>query len=432
MFLDLPNNSVRILLASGTAAAIAASFNTPIAGVIFAIEVVMMEYHIASFIPIILASVTGAVLSRLTFGESALFESLASQMSSLWELPYIVLMGVLIGGLATVFLKSIHFFSTRFSTYPFWLRTTSAGLLVGLVGLLIPDVMGMSYQAISGISSGELLISSLLILMVAKLFLSTACVGLGIPGGLIGPTIVVGATAGAALGYLGAYFAPNNASSMTFYAVLGMCAMMGATLKAPLAALMAMLELTANPSVILPGMLVIVAASLIAHDVFKQEPLFLKLLRMRGLDYSNNPVTQTLRRISVAKAMQRNFSIVSRKISQQEALQALASNPDWILIKEGQHPVLLMPASDLARAVSANEENSDIDMLQIPATRKNATKISLHDNLHQAAQAFNNQNIEALYITRVTAPMIERTYGILTWENIESHYKLPYNVRMKS
>ena len=428
--LDLPNNSVRILVACGTAAAIAASFNTPIAGVIFAMEVIMMEYHIASFIPIILASVTGTVLSRLTFGETAIFANLSADMQSLWEIPYIVLMGVLIGGLATLFVRSLGFFSGLFKNHPFWLRTTYAGILMGLAGLMVPEVMGMSYNAISGISSNEAVLSALLILMVLKLGLSTACVGLGIPGGLIGPTLVVGACAGAALGIVGGKVFPDLSSTMTFYAVIGMCAMMGATLKAPLAALMAMLELTANPNIILPGMLAIVFSSLVIHDYFKEDALFMKLLRARGLDFRNDPVTQTLRRISVANAMQRNFIIMSREVSTQAAVHALESNPDWVLIKEEREPVALMPAGDLARAVST-EEGEQIDLMQIPASRRNVHKISLHASLHEAAESLNSHHVEALFVTRMTAPMIERTYGILTRETIESHYRLPSAVTAK-
>jgi H+/Cl- antiporter ClcA len=428
--LDLPNNSVRILVACGTAAAIAASFNTPIAGVIFAMEVIMMEYHIASFIPIILASVTGTVLSRLTFGETAIFANLSADMQSLWEIPYIVLMGVLIGGLATLFVRSLGFFSGLFNNHPFWLRTTYAGILMGLAGLMMPEVMGMSYNAISGISSNEAVLSALLILMVLKLGLSTACVGLGIPGGLIGPTLVVGACAGAALGIVGGKVFPDLSSTMTFYAVIGMCAMMGATLKAPLAALMAMLELTANPNIILPGMLAIVFSSLVIHDYFKEDALFMKLLRARGLDFRNDPVTQTLRRISVANAMQRNFIIMSREVSTQAAVHALESNPDWVLIKEDREPVALMPAGDLARAVSTEEEE-EIDLMQIPANRRNVHKISLHASLHEAAESLNSHHVEALFVTRMTAPMIERTYGIITLETIESHYRLPSAVTAK-
>jgi len=424
--LELPNNGVRVLVASGSAAAIAASFNTPIAGVIFAMEVIMMEYHIATFIPIILASVSGAVISRITFGEDPFFGSISAEMHSLWEIPYIIFLGVLLGLIATFFIRCLKFFSTFLADHPLWQRTTLAGVLVGLGGLIMPDVMGMSYNITNSTHLTELAISSLFILLALKLILSSACIGLGIPGGLIGPTLIIGATAGAALGIIGNHFFPDLSSPTGFYAMIGMCAMMGATLKAPLAALMALLELTANPHIIMPGMLAIVFSSIIVFDLFKQDSIFLSLLRARGLDYRNDPISQTLRRISVSKAMQRNFVILPEEISHEGAIHALTTNPLWIIIQQDKVPTSLLPAADLARAV--NEDGTEIiNLLNIPASRQNLVKGSLHDSLQEAQDILNKNNAEALYISRVTSPMIERTYGILTRQAIESHYQVSRN-----
>ncbi len=403
--LELPNNSVRILVASGTAAAIAASFNTPIAGVIFAMEVIMMEYYIASFIPVILASVTGAVVCRLTFGDDTVFINLSAQMQSLWELPYIIFLGLVIGGLATIALKTLTLFTNLFTNHPSWLRPVYAGILMGLCGMMVPEVMGMGYGIIGSISANDIAIGTLV--------------------------MVVGACAGAILGYFGQILLPEYASSMTFYAVLGMCAMMSATLKAPLAALMAMLELTGNPEIILPGMLAIVFSSLITHDYFKQEPLFVNMMRVKGLDFRNDPISQTLRKISVGAAMQRNIAVLNQAINRDLALHTLENNPEWILITKERNPIALMPASDLARAVSVkeDEDETEIDLMQIPATRRNVHKISLHTSLHEAYQALNKYEVEALYVSRQSTPMIDRIYGILTREMIESHYQLPASTR---
>ncbi len=424
--LEQTNTHMRILLACGTAAAISASFNTPIAGVIFAIEVVLMEYHIASFIPVILASVTGAVVSRITLGDdSALFEALNANMKSLWEIPYIILIGTVIGVIAALFIRSLTFFSQLGTTKPIWLRTSFSGLLVGLAGLVLPEVMGISYGMIVDLTVADIGLLSILALLIFKLVLSTACIGLGIPGGLIGPLIVVGACAGAALGFLGNAVLPNISSEPAFYVMIGMCAMMAAVLKAPLAALMALLELTANPNIILPGMLAIVFSCLINHDVFKHDPLFLLLLKARGFDYKNDPITQTLRRINVASVMQKNFKLLPSKISREEAVAALADNPEWVLINADK-PISLMPAADLARAVD-DESITTIDLLEIPASRKDVFKIGLHSSLAQAAAILNEHHVESIYVTRFIAPGIEHTYGIITKQMIESHYQPPAN-----
>jgi H+/Cl- antiporter ClcA len=422
--LELTNNHVRILLACGTAAAISASFNTPIAGVIFAIEVVLMEYHIASFIPVILSSVAGTVLSRITLGDdSALFASLDANMKSLWEIPYIILMGVVIGGIASAFIRSLTFFSGLGRQKPIWLRTSFAGLLVGLVGIVMPEVMGLSYGMIEHLTLADVGLITILALLVFKLLVSTACIGLGIPGGLIGPLVVVGACSGAAAGFIGNAFFPEISSEAGFYVMIGMCAMMAAVLKAPLAALMALLELTGNPNIIMPGMLAIVFSCLINHDIFKHDPLFILLLKARGLDYKNDPITQTLRRISVASAMQRKFKQLPSLVSREQAIDALASNPEWVLITN-EKPVALMPAADLARVIT-DESVSEIDLLEIPASRKNVYKVGLHSSLAQAAKLLNENQVESLYVSRFNASGKEHTHGILTKQMIESHYQMP-------
>lgn len=431
--LELPNNTVRILVACGAASAIATSFNTPIASVIFVMEVIMMEYHIASFIPVILSAVTGTVLCRIVFGDGIVFANLAAQMQSLWELPYFVIIGLIIGGLATVSLRSLFFFTQLFTNHPGWLRPVYAGALMAVGAVLMPEVMGMGYNIIKDISMGDIAISSLLIILTLKLFLSAASIGLGIPGGMIGPSMVIGACAGATLGAVSNYFHPEITSTPTFYAVVGMCAMMSATLKAPLAALMAMLELTGNPEIILPGMLTVVFSSLIIHDHFKLDALYIAQLRQRGFDFKNDPVSQTLRRISVANAMQRNFIMFSRIVDRNAAIETLKNNPEWILITEDRQPVSLMPASDLARYLSSEDEeiSDEIDLMQIPAVRRNVYKVSLHNSLHEAYQELLNHHVEALYVSRITAPLIERTYGVLTREMIEAHYQLPTKVTNK-
>lgn len=423
--LALPNNTTRILVASGAAAAIAASFDTPIAGVIFAMEVIMMEYHIATFIPIILSSVSGAVIGRLVFEEPPFFGLVASQMQSLWEMPYIIFLGLFIGLIAVWFIRSLTFFSSFLVERAVWQRTTLAGLLVGLGGLILPDVMGMSYNLINTAHLTELTISTLVLLMILKLILSSACVGLSIPGGLIGPTLVIGAAGGAILGHIGHLFFPELSSSIGFYAIIGMCAMMGSTLKAPLAALMALLELTANPHIILPGMLAIVFSSIVVFELFKLDSAFLVLLRKKGLDYRNDPLSQTLRRINVGEAMQSKFVLLPPVITREAAKLALADKPLWIVIEQEKTKLLLL-AADLALAVN-DETQTDIDLLSIPASRKSLAKVSINQSLDTAAAQLAKSEVEALYVSRRISPVEENIVGILTKQRIEAQYQLTYS-----
>ncbi|HAC30772.1 MAG TPA: chloride channel protein, partial [Marinobacter hydrocarbonoclasticus] len=183
----------------------------------------------------------------------------------------------------------------------------------------------------------------------AKLIITGLSIGLGMPSGVIGPTIFMGATLGGAMGLIGAQMFPDIASSVGFYAMLGMGAMMGAVLQAPLAALMALMELTRNPNIILPGMLMITTASLVTSEAFGKKSLFLTILKSQGLSYQNSPVIQALRRVSVGAIMERNILRTERALTLEEAKKALKSEPKWLLVEGSNGPTALLPAVDLAR-----------------------------------------------------------------------------------
>jgi len=426
-YMTLPNNSIRTLVACGTAAAIAASFNTPLAGVIFAMEVVMMEYTISGFIPVILAAVSATTITRLVFGSAPAFVLPPLQLGSLAELPYILLVGLIMGTLAALFIQMLQIFSGTLTRQAIWLRMTLAGLATGLCALIVPEIMGVGYDTVNAALLGQLSFQVLALLVIFKILATTIGLGLGLPGGLIGPTIVIGAAAGGLMGMLGANLYSGDDYSAAFYALLGMGALMSATLQAPLAALTAMLELTANPDIILPGMLAVITANLASSQLFGKQSVYLALMHARGLDYHNNPISQSLRRIGVASAMDRDFITLKEKVDITEAHSAIEKKPRWIIIRNPELKVL-MNAADLARTLQElqteeNNEVTEIDLLKIPAQRYELTSVHMQANLQEALEVLNNSPAEALYVQRHNVPGIEHIYGILTRQKIESSYQ---------
>lgn len=420
--LALPNNSIRTLVGCGTAAAIAASFNTPLAGVIFALEVVMLDYSLASFTPIILAAVSATTLSRAVFGSDTSFIVPAMELSSLLELPLALVLGVLSGLVASLFIALIKLSATRSANLSFSLKLILAGGLVGVCAIPAPEIMGIGYDTVGSALRGELGIGMLVGIVAFKLIATAGSVGLGVPAGLIGPTLFIGACLGALTGLIAQYFYPGLLSHSGVYALLGMGAMMGATLQAPLAALVAIFELTGNPGIILPGMLTIIAASLTSRELFGHRSVFLDLLRLRGLDYRNDPAMHTLRGTGVANVMDRQLSQHDQLISKTDARALLAREPIWVLIDVDGKPHSLMPAVDLARAVEDSEEE-ELDLLSIPAGRLEVSPIDLRATLQEAHRLFSENQIEAAYVQRIVAPGVVRVLGILTRGSIEPAYR---------
>ena len=424
--LGLPNNSIRTLVACGASAAIAASFNTPLAGVIFAMEVVMMEYTISGFAPVILAAVSATTLNRLVFDSLPTFIVPELSLHTFWELGVIVAMGVAIGAIAAGFIVTLKSITEKAQALPLALRMSLGGLVVGCCAIVTPQVMGIGYDTVNAALFGDMLLSTLLLVLLMKLLATAFSIGMGIPAGLIGPSLFMGAMAGAAVGEFLHLFS-INASHPGLYTMLGMGAMMGACLQAPLAALLALLELTGNVDIIFPGMLAIISANLAASEWFGQSSVYHVQMRAIGLDYSSDPVSQSLRRRAVGSIMNTSFSLVEPAVKRSQAEAILARDePEWLIInrEEGK---LLMHAADLARHLEAGDEvteDDNVDLLEIPSKRLELAAVRQQSTLQQAFKILNESDADALYVIRPLASSAERIHGIVTREDIDKSYGL--------
>ncbi len=269
------------LTACGGAAAIAAAFDTPLAGVIFVVEVLRIRYEVSRFLPVIVAAVTGAVVSRFLSLSGRGFAVRPEDLGSDWELPSLILLGLITGTLALAFIGLIEIIARTTPRWPCTVAFPLAGLVTGVLALGVPDVMGTSYDTLVRLLQGQGDLALVTVLVFAKLLASATAVGLRIPGGLIGPTLFIGGAAGSALGLAMAGLTSIPAASPAFYATIGMVAMMGATLRAPLAALIALLELTANPNIILPGMVAVACAELVTRLARGRQSVFDVLLAVQ-------------------------------------------------------------------------------------------------------------------------------------------------------
>ncbi|MAR93299.1 MAG: chloride channel protein [Pseudomonadales bacterium] len=427
----LPNNSVRILTGCGSAAAISASFNTPIAGVIFAMEVIMMEYSIGTFIPIILASVVGAAMTRAVYGHEPAFAVPEVQLGSLLELPYVVLCGALFGVLAAALIYATRRFYQHTHRLGVGWRFLLAGMVTGLCGFLAPEILGIGYDTVNLALVGQLAVSALLYIIALKLLATAACVGSGLPGGVIGPALFIGAMAGALFGELAGTVLPEE-SNITLYVLLGMAGMMSATLQAPLAALMALLELTFEANIIFPGMLVVVVSSLICQQALKQRGIFHAMLEAQGISIRVSPLASHLHRVGVAAVMDRDVKRVNQVISREEADELLQRQPRWLLLEKDGTPSHYMPAAELALFLSSLNEDPKaqersgckVNLMDIPGQRDNAAPVLLSATLQEALETMQKNDVNAVYVRRQSAPGIYRVFGLIRKQDIEYFYQI--------
>jgi CIC family chloride channel protein len=279
--IKLSEDDSYLLAAAGGAAAIAAAFNTPLAGVIFVIEVLRVRYAINNIVPVIVASVVGAIIGRLVFGQSPAFDVPALSIGSLAELPVMLLMGIVLGLLAAGFIYIVQSTAHKTISWRPLYGFVTAGVVTGLLAQWAPEIMGLSYDALNRIFQNELGLQTLLLLVFAKLIATAVSIGVRLPGGLIGPSLVMGGALGGFIELLFSEWFPTYVSSVGFYAMIGMVAMMGAILRAPLAALVALIELTGNPNIILPGMIAVVSGEIATRALIGDVSAFTAMLKVQ-------------------------------------------------------------------------------------------------------------------------------------------------------
>ena len=421
--LGLPNNSLLVLVACGTAASISASFDTPLAGVIFAMEVVMMEYSIARFTPVLVASVSAALVTQYVYGHQVAFAVPMLSLGSNWEMLLLLAMALVLGSVSALFIELLTRVVRLGKRIPLWLRFGVAGLATGIIAMLVPEVMGIGYDSVNNALLGNYLVPALLALLLAKLLATSCAIGLGLPGGVIGPTLVIGAAAGGVFGVLAGWLFGDAAASPGFYVLLGMVGMMSATLQAPLAALIAMLELSSNMHIIMPGMLVVVGANLVASEVFGKKSVFRMLLREHGMDYEPNAITRHLRSISVSRVMDRRFARIQVDASLDDLRMTLQSHPLWLVVEHDERPTILLSAAEVEREIagSSEEESAAAPLKTIHQQGLQLGTIDVRANLHEAVEALSGAELGALVVVKGLRKLVVE--GVITQQAIEGQYR---------
>lgn len=403
--LHLPLNAARTLAGCGVAAGISASFNTPLAAVIFVMEVVLREYKVHIFVPIMLASVIGALSTQYVFGNSSELALIDITPLSFWHYPYLVVCGAALGAVAYAFNQNLMMIIKTFKPISMFPRLLLAGLIAGLIGYAAPEAMGSGMSAITQAVESPDDIQLLTTILIAKLLATIFAIGLGIPGGLIGPVIGLGVIMGTLMSFFAHYITPATDVAGT-YGVLGMAGLPAATLHAPLAALTAVMELTSNPTIIVPAMLVITSAYVTALQVFGNRSIFLQQLDFQGLPYQVSPAKEALQKVGIMDEMDEHFKLLYSDDKEQikETLAAVDSQTPLIVFDEQQGYRLAEYDLNLVSEGSVSVSYIELQGLSTQATLADAFDI-LKDKRSGAVYIYNQKDEQQIL-------------GLLRWDQI--------------
>ena len=323
-WLHLSDEHVRTLVAAGAAGGIAAAFNAPIAGIFFALELILGELSGNAF-GIVLAAVVSAVFTQAVSGPQPAFTVPAYAFHSAAELPLYLGLGLLAGPVAALYVRAIYLAQDWFGKWRLsgWLKPAAAGLAVGLIGIGLPQVFGVGYETIGGILSGTALpIWLLLALLAAKLIATAVSVGGGFPGGVFAPALFLGAALGAGYAALVGRALPALGIAPPAFAMVGMAAVLAGTVHAPLTAVILLFEMTNNYRIILPLLFAVVVSLLISQRLQRESVYTLPLAR-RGIRLQRGRDVEVLETITVAEVMQPDTSALRDTDSLPEAIDLL-------------------------------------------------------------------------------------------------------------
>jgi H+/Cl- antiporter ClcA len=407
-WLKLPDNSIRILSGCGIAAAISASFNTPFAAVIFVMEVVLREYKVHIFIPIMLAAACGSVMTRAVFGEAQELAFIELTHFNHWIYLYLVLFGIVLGALATVFNNCLMTVIHGFHRFNMVRRLLIAGAITGIVGFILPDALGAHFHSAHDLFAQNYDVQLLVWVLCAKFLLTVVALGLGVPGGIIGPVFVIGMLSGVLLVSPLEFFVSDASELHGSFSLLGMAGMMAAVVHAPLAALSAVMELSYSPELILPGILVIVPAYVTSTQFLGNRSIFIRQLEYQKLPYAISSVMGSLQKTGVLAVM--NTEFILTKQNKNHSISEFASSKQQVVMYKS--PVANQ--TEYALVSYDNRQKGDaIHMILTPmdAVRFQATLAEVYAILSPSRDG-------AVYIFSDTTDDI---IGIITWETL-SHY----------
>jgi CIC family chloride channel protein len=306
----IQEKGLRTLVAAGAAAGIGATFNAPIAGALFAVEVLLGEFGVYSFSPIIVASVISTLTSRLVTGDFAAFTVPKYTLISVWEIGPYVLLGIVSGLVAILFIKVLYFFEDKFDAlrlHPL-LKPVLGGILIGAIGLQFSHIFGVGYESIDACLTNNLGLWLALVLVFMKILSTSLTLGSGGSGGIFAPSLFLGAMTGNVIGSFFHQAFPSSISSPGAFSLVGMGAVVAAATHAPITAIIIIFELTNDYKIILPLMLSCIIASFMTVGVHKESIYTMKLKR-RGIIFREGREVNILKSFAVKDFISHDYHV---------------------------------------------------------------------------------------------------------------------------
>ena len=421
-WLGLRPEKVKALIPVGAAAAIAAAFNTPMAAVLFSLEEVMGDMHAPILGSVVLASATSWAVLRLLLGNNPLFQVPQYTLVHPLELAIYALLGIAGGFLSVAFTKLLLGMRKYFLHLPRstrWWHPVAGGVTVGLMGWLVPQVLGVGYTYVGSALNGTMALKLMLLLVVLKLFGVTVSYASGNAGGIFGPSLFLGAMLGGAIGTVAHGLLPGYTATPGAYALVGMGALFAGIVRAPMTSVLMIFEMTRDYAVIVPLMIANLTSFFISSR-FQKQPIYEALAHQDGIHLPSHSTRDESSQRSVAQIMRTSPQMLSSQMRVEEAVEQTRSGPFriWPVADKGYFLGILNKEDLECAFVDGRKEQplaSLVETLHVP-------HVHADHALHLALERMSKYHLDVLPVIHradlhklegvVTLPDVLDAYGI--------------------
>ena len=420
--LHLSTERMRVLVGCGAAAGIAASFNAPLAGVLFALEIILGEFTIHTFSPIIIASVIGTVTGRALEGNEVTFNVPIHELVHPAEIIFYLGLGMLCGVVARLF-TFIYFYTQQIFEEKLNIsdlyKPAIGGLLVGMISISMPQILGNGYDAMEQALTGQIFWGLAFLLVFMKIICTSITLGSGGMGGVFAPSLFIGAMLGTAYGSGVHFFFPTLSASAETYSVVGMGAVAGAVMQAPLTNILMLFELTNDYTLILPIMATCIAASY-TYQKFSKQSIYVQNLLNKGINIRHGRESSIMNSIKVRDVMSTDITTIAQETPFRKILETISYSKNFyfpVLDKEGDMTGILS-FSDI-REVIFEEQLGDL-LVAGELANQNVISLTPQQNLNEAMEIFSQLDVDQLPVVRSEDKL--KVIGILSRSEMMASY----------